>query len=364
MSIIICIPIILFITFLFYYGSSKSLVNGKSLLFQGSTILAIILFSLLVGLRYNNVIDADFESYCLIVELGEKHYYYNHIEFFPRLIIDIVNRFSFPVYYWFITMGTSLIYFLVLALRNEYKKHIAWVFLWFVLLYLSFTMNVMRQGVALTAYLCAITCVPNRKWKEYILFVGIAFCFHRTSIIWSPLYLLTYLDWENKHWRYYSLLAISVVVVFGALSIFITKLSFVFDIMNMSDKIENVKDVGRAEDIEIGSGLGILFRYIRWGAVFITSLIIARINNDRSLYILLGIFLIGIVMNPFSMLNIAAGRVGLYLQIIEILIYPYIYGSVNKLKYGVLLKILMIIQLMVLTGQSVVYFSKWNFIKL
>lgn len=362
--LIICILIILFLTFLFYYGSSKSLVNGKSLLYQGSIILAIILFSLLVGLRYNNGVDMDFKSYCEIVKLGDKHYYYNHLELLPKLFVDIVHRFTLPAYSWFIMMGASLIFFLVFALRNEYKKYIAWAFIWFVLLHFSFAMNVMRQGVALTAFLCAVTCIPNRKWKEYILFVGIAFCFHRTSIIWSPLYLLTYLDWENKHWRYYSLLAISVVVIFGALSFFITKLSFVFDIMNMTDKIKNVKVVGRAEDIVIGSGLGILLRYIRWGAVFITSLIIARINNDRSLYILLGIFLIGIVMNPFSMLNIAAGRVGLYLQITEILIYPYIYDSVDKLKYGILLKLLMIIQLLVLSYQSIIYLSKWNFVKL
>lgn len=361
---IICILIILFITLLFYYGSSKSLVNGKPLLFQGSSILAIILFSLLVGLRYNNGVDMDFKSYCKILKLGDQHYYYNHLELFPKLFVDIVHRFALPVYSWFIMMGVSLIFFLVFALRNDYKRYIAWAFIWFILLYLSFAMNVMRQGVALTAYLCAITCIPNRKWKEYIIFVGIAFCFHRTSIIWSPLYLLTYLDWENKHWRYYSLLAISIVVIFGSLSFFITKLSFVFDIMNMSDKIKNVNVVGKAEEIEIGSGLGILFRYIRWGVVFITSLIIARRNKDRSLFILLGIFLIGIVMNPFSMLNIAAGRVGLYLQVTEILIYPYIYDSVDKIKWGILVKLLMIIQLSVLSYESIIYFSKWNFVKL
>ena len=187
-----CTIVVITILMLYRRGTLNAAYSSRTYLAKPSVIAGMAVFSLWVGLRYNVKSDIDFEGYWNIVENGSSDFYYYHLEKIPKLCVDIVNNVGLPTSVWFIMMGAFLAFFTTFAARRFNGKYLFWLFLFFLLLYLTFDMNVIRQGVALSVMLCAFTYISERKWKRYLFFVFLAFCFHRSSIIWAPVYLLTY----------------------------------------------------------------------------------------------------------------------------------------------------------------------------
>lgn len=362
MTTVFCVFIIIVIAFILGEASKSCFLNCKSFFAQKKTLIAVLLFSLLTGLRYNDVnTDADFLSYYKIIEAGDSHYYYKHIELFPRLFIDVIHLFNLPPSIWFILMSICLMGFILWAARKNNGIYSAWVFLWFIAIYLSFCMNVVRQGVALAAVLCAITCIAEKDWKKYILFFIIAFAFHRTSLIWSPLYFLTFLDWQKETPNRYLLIAIITGILMLSIVFVISNVSFLFNMMQMSDKVVDASKLVKSQDIIVGSGFGVIFRYLRWIVLFYYIRHVAVCNNNIELKILLSIFIIGVIMDPFTMHSIAMGRVALYSQFVEVLIYPVIMKNCRAEKDFLGYMFLMAL-FGVLFAQVTIYFSKWNFV--
>ena len=362
-----CIFIVLTISALFKWGTMHVTSRGESYFIKTPVLAGMAIFTLWVGLRYNMKSDPDFDGYWDIVESGSSNFYYDHFEIIPRLCIDLVYNYRLPTSVWFILMGAFLAVFTTIAARRNNGKHLVWVFISFILLYLTFDMNVIRQGIALSAMLCAFTYISERKWKHYLCFAILAFCFHRTSIVWVPMYLLTYLDLEKNAVKKYFIAILVIAVIMTSLLYFMSMFSFVFNIMQMEDKLQYRLQGGTiTEIIEVRSGLGIALRYVRWLVVcYYISKIMKYHSNRNELHILFMIFIMGVVLDYFTMYEIGLSRSTLYAQIVEILLLPYLveYCKLRKKDYQLLLFVL-IFQFVILGYQIGLYFSRWDVVSI
>ncbi len=359
---IFCIIIIILITLYFKKADSLYNKNVNTVKAKTSTLAGIIIFSLWVGLRYNPGIDEDFMNYWDVARYGAKFYEYHRFEFIPQRIADIVQLFHLHPSWFMILMGLALISFTVFAALRLSKAYIAYVFIGFILLYLKFDMNGLRQGVAMSIFLCAITYIKEKNWKCFLLFMLIAFGFHRSAIIWTPVYFLTYLNWEQHNKGILITLIICIVAVMSSLLWLIQHFTFIFEIMNMERKVSN----GNVDFIEyesVSSGIGVFLNYTRWLFLLLFIPKVARLSEDKGLYIYMGIFIMGAVLYTFGKEYLYISRVALYPQIAEIILYPYLFDFSKKhLIKNILLRPMLIIQVIAFTYAIGDYFSDWRFI--
>ena len=365
--LIYCIIAVLLVSYLYGWGAKSASTSGVYYLKKNTILLGMAIFTLWVGLRYNMKSDPDFDGYWDMVETGSSNFYYDHLEIIPRLCIDLVYKAKLPTSTWFIMMGAFLTLFTTIAARRHNGKYLQLLFLSYILLYLTFDMNVVRQGVALSAMLCAFTYISEKKWKNYLFFAFLAFCFHRSSIIWTPLYFLTYLDWHKNVTKKYVLAILIIAIIMSFLLYFMSMFTFVFNIMQVTDRVQYRISGGVIDDndiVKVKSGFGIVFRYIRWFFMCgYIPLIIKNMPYKKELRILFTIFLLGMAMDIFSMFEIGLARVALYPQIVEILLLPYLIEYCNLRKRGsILLMLVLLFQIIILGYQLGLYFSDWEIV--
>lgn len=94
-------------------------------------------------------------------------------------------------FFLFFTAGVSIIP--VLVVIYKYSENI-WLSLFFYIAfgYFAFAMNGIRQSIAIGICMIALIAAINRKIVQFLILVCIAFLFHRTAILFLPVY------WFNK----------------------------------------------------------------------------------------------------------------------------------------------------------------------
>lgn len=354
--------VILLVCFALVKSSSRYPNSKGYALFRPQALFALLLFSLFVGLRYNPDVDKDFMAYWEAAEGSLIYYEYDRFELLPRLLADFVHYFHLPPSVWFILMGAILMAFTLFAACRIDNKYMPIVFVGLLLMYLQFDMNVMRQGIAISVFLCAATYMADRNWKMFLLFMAIAFGFHRSSIIWVLLYPMTFLDYSGKYKK-----IIFFVVCLSALAVItvpliLDRMSFVLSILGKQSKNDIISYVNELE-IEQGSGIGVIIQCVRWLFLLYYIPKIFRMESDNRLLILLSIFVIGTVMNLFVRYNMLLARMSLFPMIIELLLYPYVidYGRKNA-KSGWVIKAMTIMQVVFLSYCLYRYLNEWNFV--
>lgn len=326
-----------------------------------SVYLLLIVFALIVGTRY--MVGKDYPGYMDIVQLGEAHYYYEHVEFIPRKLIDLVNALDFEFYWWFILMAFSQIFFIARAVRGHLLKLFPWIIFTFLALYLAFFMNVVRQGAALSCFLCAATYAQERKLLPYLLFFLVGFLCHSSIIVWLPTYWILNRELFPNIRVQYLLLIASAFILPPIIERLIDATRPYWELFGYGYQAENF--TGEEEADVMGSGLGVILRYVRW------SIIIAYYNKLKEFYgnnrliFFYNLFFIGICFDYSSMLNLHLSRVFMYGSFIEIIILSYLlyYLSRSRKEINVIIFIFLIALLIVFPIYSIYSgVVEWKFV--
>ncbi len=357
---IICLSIISLITILFS-NTGNGFVNKRWYIKYRCPIYAIIIFGFWVGLRYNPDIDPDFMNYWDVAQYGESFHEYDRFEFFPQKIAYCVYHLGLSPSWFFITMGCILISFTVWAAVRLKDSYIPFIFYGLILFYLKFDMNGMRQGVAMSIFLCSLTFIQEKKWKMYFLLIILAFGFHRSVVVWAPVYFLTFINWNRNSKKMLLLIILLMTMSVFSLLWLIQEFSFIFVLMNMSNKVSG-GDIDFIENETVSSGIGVILNYIRWAILLYYIPRIASKTHNNNLYIFLGIFLMGAVLYTFGKETIYLSRVALYPQIAELLMYPYLFEYFFKVKKNILMQSLLVFQVIAFTYANCDYFAGWNFV--
>jgi len=188
---------------LMYYGNKR---NNK----------VIIGFSLalpiLVGaLRFN--VGTDYASYVSMyhslsnLPLGR---YFSDV--FPQievgffLLIKLSKFIANTPYFLFAVSSLVTVIFFYLGLKRYKVNHPALVYLLFLLIIFPLTLNIVRQGIAMSICFYALSFVIERRPKGYFFWVIIAGLFHTTALLILPIYFLNRIINNNNKNSHISIL--------------------------------------------------------------------------------------------------------------------------------------------------------------
>ncbi|MBR2458403.1 MAG: EpsG family protein [Bacteroidaceae bacterium] len=341
-------------------ASNVAIKRGKQLWTTIPFYMLLVTFAFIVGTRY--MVGMDYEQYMSIVEKGDSHYYYEKLEFLNRYLIDVVNGLNLKFYWWFIFMAFVQILFIAIAVKNNFRKVFPWIILSFFMLYISFYMNGVRQGAALSCFICATTFIKERKLYHYLVLIFIGTLFHRSIIIWTPVYWIVNKELFQNIKIQYLLLGVSIVVFPIVFDVIVQKLLPFMSVIGYGNLTSSLKTA--LEDIAIGSGLGVAFRYLRW------IVIIAYYNKlkafiGKEVFIpLYNLFFIGILLDAATMQIIVLNRMLMYGAILEIFIlgslFHYMTKTKNKLDRITIFTILILQTILTLVLPSIIGSFKWH----
>lgn len=185
--------IVMFIlTFICTLLAQKSYKNNKMKRFKIYSFLAIMLPSILAGLRMSGVgtdtqvyIDNSFNAAVKTSLSSLPNLITNSsIEFGYILINFIVSRFTDNVNFVYFVFELIMMFFVYKAcFKLNKNQEFSFSYLCFLLLFYNRTLNLCRQYLALSVILYSYSFIKEKKYIEFIIFQIVACSFHLTSLI-------------------------------------------------------------------------------------------------------------------------------------------------------------------------------------
>ena len=291
--------------------------------------MLLLTFSFIVGTRY--MVGEDYESYMDIVTNGENHYYYEQMEFMNRFFVDLTNNLGLDFYWWFIFMAFTQLFFIGIAVKDNFKRAFSWIVFCFFLLYISYYMNIVRQGAAMSCFICAVTFIKERKLYQYLAFIFLGFLFHHSTIFWLPMYWIVNRELFKDIRVQYILFLIFILALPYLMNLIIQKAMPVFELIGYSNQAASLINEQEA-DIAVGSGLGIIFRYLRWGIIIAYYNKLKTFIGKETFIPLYNLFFIGILLDAATFEIIILNRIVMYGAIFEIFILGSLFYYMTKTK--------------------------------
>jgi hypothetical protein len=176
----IILKMLLLLIFIFCgYGISMQ----KKEHFWNYSIVAVIAYSLIQGLRYGRGIDYEGYEYTYIHQEGS--------DFLFRLINQTCYMLGFP--FWGVTIVYSFIMIVsIIVFLKNYRKVAIYALPIFLIVTMNPSENLIRQFLAIPFLLLAILCLMKDKPLKCSLFLFFTALIHLSSIIVVPFLLLFY----------------------------------------------------------------------------------------------------------------------------------------------------------------------------
>lgn len=154
--------------------------------------VCLLQLSLIIGLR--DGVGADFYSYLKIYNYinGVRQYQYTYLplEFGYELLNKICGWAGLP--YWGLNLVCAFItdFFLVKAIKEFKCDPYLSVFLYISLFFFYHSMNQVRQGMAMTIGLYALSQLSKMRIGRFLTFLILALSFHTVAAAYLPLFFL------------------------------------------------------------------------------------------------------------------------------------------------------------------------------
>lgn len=196
------------VTVLGYLAYMASVVISYSVKWRKFNWYAIISFILLLGFRGCGI---DYFYYRLWFEylvtlpygLFDPHFFNSTLGYAPQgfefpylILIKICKNFGWPNIVFFATIAAGQVILLDLFLQklNTCKKRMAVVFFFFTTLLFVECFNVMRQMIALLAFMNIIQYIEQRNWKKYFICCSLICLIHSSALLLFPMYFFIHKD--------------------------------------------------------------------------------------------------------------------------------------------------------------------------
>lgn len=249
-------------------------------------------------LTLDKIIDADLEPFYLLLSKIVSIIFGNF-----SIFLVLVSLFVLGAFFFFI------------------KKYSPYVFLSILLLLLSvfnISIFILRQFIAIAICLFSINSIMEKKQIKFLVLIFIAFLFHRTAIVFIPVYYLYWIKTDKN---------IVLITVIGCVILYLMS-KFILDyIITNSEKYSAYEGGGENSIINI---LLPLFSLIPYCLILKNKIFEKGINRVTSLCLIMSVALcISLISFPI------VARISLYFNvIIYLLAYPIMmkYSNDNFLK--------------------------------
>lgn len=294
------------------YSKYKISYKKNALLWLGVFVTALI-----IGLRWER--GGDYVNYySVIIDTMTGNYALERYELIPRYLVVLTHVIHLPFYIWFVTMAFFQFMFIIMAAENGLQKILPWMFVLYFYSLFPLSLIIIRQLVALTVILYAYTFISQKKLLPFLLLIGIAFCFHRTSLLCIPLYWLApRMDIEHIKWQ------ILIVVMFLLLG---DKLmDFLWSLVPTDGEIFRYAGyIDKKFEYGLNSGFGFMANYYRYFVIILYSNILKQRYADVGFSVFYNILFISICLYCCVKNDLLFSRVTLYFSIADLVVSGYL----------------------------------------
>lgn len=302
-------------------------------------MIGIVIPCILAGAR-DSGIGTDMARY------GDNIFYYakNHsisefyihnreVEPLYLLFVYVISLFTGHIFWQYFMIEFFCITLVYLSLVDNKLYKYSWLgLLVFHLMFYSFTLNLMRQFMAMSIILWAFRFIRNHQFIKYSIAVIIAFLFHRSGLVGVAVYIIYILSaqrsFNNKgiarficgwRWLWSALMILSsFALIYFAKEVFI--LLSVFK-SSYKDQLINLKNY------EISS-ISLLFMTMLTIIFFLCGQKLSRKNEVYKFYTT--ILIISTILWQIQGISAEAYRVVLYIWYFVILAIPSLIADINK----------------------------------
>lgn len=328
------------------YGN-EFIKNNKKYL-----IIITIILTLFLILRDTSV-GVDTDNYRKIFEYAhdktfiELLTYGRHeigFKYYAKILSCICNN-----YYFFlaITSILSMIGFYFFS-RDNSKNYFATIFIFITFNYYIYSFGLLRQALAISVLLYSIKFIKDRKFWKFLIFVIIASLFHKTALVFLPLYFLYNIKITKKRFIIWLLIIIFMLISKSLILDFI--LNYIYKPANLS-----ISSGGGYKMLILLIGASITSYYYQ------DKLILDEKNNQLYINMIFIATLIQVLATYFGIVF----RVTIYFSFSLIILVPLILNAINNVKIKRILFVLMYISLFayyILSINSSPYYVDYTFI--
>lgn len=310
-------------------ANSYTLYNGsitvKRSFWKIEVILPIILFAIIMGMRYD--VGVDYFSYLNNYLDGD---YSGKGEFLFYLFSDIGWYFNLHYVVYFTAIAFVQILFFLLAFKDERYLFPLLIFFLFTNGNFLFLMNVLRQALAMCIWLYALRFIETKKPYIYFLICVAIFFVHRSSVILFIFYPLL-----KNGVDYFKNVKLQLVLFFSA---FVFKLVFSSLIMQLEPLIQFYTSLlgdGLYDSYNIttlmdgitgseGSGIATYFKILLNFIIILYSSSLKKYYNNKRFIIIYFFFFLGVITTYiFPDGAISLSRPFRYFYIFQPIMYAY-----------------------------------------
>ncbi len=251
LGIIIYMLLFLVVATLYRDGSMK--IRDRNL----QIILSFLLLFLFFGFRGLSVLNdtnhyfEDFESRLSSEDfLRQSLFHYDMWERFEYgylVFIRFIGKYIWKDPYSIVPISSFIITIGVISFVSRYSNRIGLVLFLSFCVFLPNYYSAIRQGLAITFFFVAYSFLEKNKYITYIIFVLLAFLFHKSAIVLFLLIPIKFLDFNKRNILLISIIAVSALIY----------LSPLLEVMELSDSVY-VNDNQKRETLPIAHGINIL----------------------------------------------------------------------------------------------------------
>lgn len=290
----------------------------------------IIIFSLslIAGLRALSVgIDAkNYNRWFELIASGRQDQIFGvetSFIFICKIILTVWNNTNF-VFFLFALFSHGLIVFTLW--KNREHISFQWSVLSYYIMFFAFSLNGMRQFIAVALVVYATNFIREGKYLRFVLAILTAMIFHLSAAV-GFFYILYEIPFIKNHDRKKKFFLITVCCAIGGLSLSIV--GYLLD--NYSGYFDRQ-----------ATSVGIMM-LVKLSAL-ILSVVIMGIPVDKNQRRTYGMFVVfyalGIALNSLSYIFLYMGRIGWYFYVFESFFIGWIFKMKNYSIWIVLLKLL------------------------
>ena len=311
-------------------------------------IIAVAIYSLIFGLRYG--VGMDFFSYKRYF-YSIKYQTYADNQFEPGLIfmMKLVDQMNLSSSFFFGLVAFLQLIIVVYALRENRNIYPYLLFAFMVdCVWLSFG-NGLRQEIAFCIFVFSISFIKSGKLVCYLICIGIAYLFHKSSLILFPIYFLLRMDFRApKIYMQIGLLVIALILsnlnfMRGLLMHIDGAISFVgYDNYNYNGNDEGMLKKGTV-------GLGFVINLMIDMIIILHSNRMKSFFQSKQLNAMYTLYFIGVLLKYALLWSLLFQRVNYYFYGFQFIISAFLLYYLHKTNKATYI-ILTILLALVLVG--------------
>lgn len=348
---LVIIPVVFYISSDIYWFSGIGSLERKKYRSNWLFIISFCLISFLITIRYG--VGNDYDQYFNViipnVINGTGKYEFLFMEF-TKLVYPLGQQVLIIR-----LIGIATVFFWLMAINEQSPYFILSVCYSLGILYVSFFMSGIRQGLAMAMFLYSLKYLRNHQWKHYYVLMLIAAGFHSSAFLYFFLYPLNKVNFKWSRIAIFPVTLIASPFIIKILSVITSTLGLYSKYLssgsiNSSDSIYDIgllmlevlvlatyfqlsKEMRTKRDIQLGMNLQLVI-------LFLIGLIFVIPTSTR---IILLVSVVNIIYVPRLISCVANWQkrilfIFAFLAVLIIIFYFYVgkYNYYNTLPYTVL----------------------------